>query len=65
MAKDFDLYRLSEEHEMLRETVRSLAEAKITPFAAAEPLDGPRGRRRLARPVRHRDAGLDRAHLLL
>ncbi|MCQ4085220.1 acyl-CoA dehydrogenase family protein, partial [Streptomyces sp. RB6PN25] len=31
---DFDLYRLSEEHEMLRETVRSLAEAKIAPFAA-------------------------------
>ncbi|MEV4560560.1 acyl-CoA dehydrogenase family protein [Kitasatospora sp. NPDC049285] len=31
---DFDLYRLSEEHEMLRESVRSLAEAKIAPFAA-------------------------------
>ncbi|MCX2185272.1 acyl-CoA dehydrogenase family protein, partial [Streptomyces sp. SKN60] len=30
MAKDFDLYRPSEEHEMLRETVRALAEAKIT-----------------------------------
>ncbi|WP_137992531.1 acyl-CoA dehydrogenase family protein [Streptomyces vilmorinianum] len=35
MGKDFDLYRPSEEHEMLRETVRALAEAKITPFAAA------------------------------
>ncbi|MBB4948922.1 alkylation response protein AidB-like acyl-CoA dehydrogenase [Kitasatospora gansuensis] len=31
---DFDLFRLSEEHEMLREAVRSLAEAKIAPFAA-------------------------------
>ncbi|WP_329361157.1 acyl-CoA dehydrogenase family protein [Streptomyces sp. NBC_00669] len=29
-----DLYRLSEEHEMLRDAVRSLAEAKIAPFAA-------------------------------
>ncbi|MFF8847745.1 acyl-CoA dehydrogenase [Streptomyces sp. NPDC015127] len=34
-SADFDLYRPSEEHDMLRETVRSLAEAKITPFAAA------------------------------
>ncbi|GFH37343.1 acyl-CoA dehydrogenase [Streptomyces pacificus] len=32
---DFDLYRPSEEHDMLRETVRSLSEAKIAPFAAA------------------------------
>ncbi|MFD7922372.1 acyl-CoA dehydrogenase family protein, partial [Streptomyces sp. NPDC059740] len=32
---DFDLYRPSEEHEMLRESVRALAEAKIAPFAAA------------------------------
>jgi alkylation response protein AidB-like acyl-CoA dehydrogenase len=31
---DFDLFRLTEEHEMLRESVRSLAEAKIAPFAA-------------------------------
>ncbi|MFJ9461713.1 acyl-CoA dehydrogenase family protein, partial [Kitasatospora sp. NPDC101447] len=30
----FDLFRVSEEHEMLREAVRSLAEAKIAPFAA-------------------------------
>mgnify|MGYP001217225128 CR=1 FL=1 len=30
----FDLYQLSEEHELLRETVRSLAEAKIAPHAA-------------------------------
>ncbi len=34
MDKVFDLFRLSEEHEMLREAVRSLAEAKIAPFAA-------------------------------
>ncbi|MFF2079493.1 acyl-CoA dehydrogenase family protein [Kitasatospora sp. NPDC058162] len=34
MSQDFDLFRISEEHEMLRETVRSLAEAKIAPFAA-------------------------------
>ncbi|OEJ95984.1 acyl-CoA dehydrogenase family protein [Streptomyces thermolilacinus] len=32
---DFDLYRPSEEHDMLRDTVRSLAEAKIAPYAAA------------------------------
>ncbi|MFF8832668.1 acyl-CoA dehydrogenase family protein [Streptomyces sp. NPDC015131] len=32
---DFDLYRPSEEHDMLRDAVRSLAEAKIAPFAAA------------------------------
>ncbi|SDN85691.1 acyl-CoA dehydrogenase family protein [Actinacidiphila guanduensis] len=31
---DFDLFRTSEEHEMLRDAVRSLAEAKIAPFAA-------------------------------
>ncbi|MFJ5071889.1 acyl-CoA dehydrogenase family protein, partial [Kitasatospora sp. NPDC088556] len=33
-AADFDLFCISEEHEMLREAVRSLAEAKIAPFAA-------------------------------
>ncbi|MFD9688683.1 acyl-CoA dehydrogenase family protein [Kitasatospora sp. NPDC001309] len=33
-AADFDLFRISEEHGMLREAVRSLAEAKIAPFAA-------------------------------
>ncbi|MFD8753470.1 acyl-CoA dehydrogenase family protein [Kitasatospora sp. NPDC059577] len=33
-AADFDLFRISEEHEMLREAVRSLSEAKIAPFAA-------------------------------
>ncbi|MTE19318.1 acyl-CoA dehydrogenase [Streptomyces sp. TRM43335] len=33
-STDFDLYRPAEEHEMLRESVRSLAEAKIAPFAA-------------------------------
>jgi alkylation response protein AidB-like acyl-CoA dehydrogenase len=32
---DFDLYRPSEEHDMLRESVRALAEAKIAPFATA------------------------------
>ncbi|WP_411111506.1 acyl-CoA dehydrogenase family protein, partial [Streptomyces sp. c-19] len=34
-SADFDLYRPSEEHDMLRESVRALAEAKIVPFAAA------------------------------
>ncbi|MFG3133252.1 acyl-CoA dehydrogenase family protein [Streptomyces tendae] len=32
---EFDLYRPSEEHDMLRDAVRSLAEAKIAPHAAA------------------------------
>ncbi|WP_200430267.1 acyl-CoA dehydrogenase family protein, partial [Streptomyces sp. NE5-10] len=40
MGKDFDLYRTSEEHEMLRESVRALAEAKIAPFAAAVDEEG-------------------------
>ncbi|MER5862745.1 acyl-CoA dehydrogenase family protein [Kitasatospora sp. NPDC002040] len=31
---EFDLFQLTEEHQMLREAVRSLAEAKIAPFAA-------------------------------
>ncbi|MFD9489358.1 acyl-CoA dehydrogenase family protein [Streptomyces sp. NPDC059991] len=31
---DFDLYRPSEEHDMLRDAIRSLSEAKIAPFAA-------------------------------
>ncbi|MFD0059346.1 acyl-CoA dehydrogenase family protein, partial [Streptomyces sp. NPDC127168] len=31
----FDLYRPSEEHDMLRDAVRALAEAKIAPHAAA------------------------------
>ncbi|MFI6051007.1 acyl-CoA dehydrogenase family protein [Streptomyces violascens] len=30
----FDLYRPSEEHDMLRDAIRSLSEAKIGPFAA-------------------------------
>ncbi|MEV5979318.1 acyl-CoA dehydrogenase [Streptomyces sp. NPDC052114] len=34
-SADFDLYRPSEEHDMLRDAIRSLAEAKISPFAAA------------------------------
>ncbi|GEB51839.1 MULTISPECIES: acyl-CoA dehydrogenase [Streptomyces] len=34
MASEFDLYRTSEEHEMLRDSVRALAEAKIAPHAA-------------------------------
>ncbi|MGV9254545.1 acyl-CoA dehydrogenase [Streptomyces sp. NPDC003697] len=33
-SADFDLYRPSEEHDMLRDAVRSLAEAKIGPYAA-------------------------------
>ncbi|NJP46296.1 acyl-CoA dehydrogenase family protein [Actinacidiphila epipremni] len=33
-SSDFDLFRTSEEHDMLRESVRALAEAKIAPFAA-------------------------------
>ncbi|KIQ66266.1 acyl-CoA dehydrogenase [Kitasatospora griseola] len=40
MTQDFDLYRLGEEHEMLRESVRSLAEAKIAPFAAEVDEEG-------------------------
>ncbi|MFJ1753361.1 acyl-CoA dehydrogenase family protein [Kitasatospora sp. NPDC088134] len=40
MTQDFDLYRIGEEHEMLRESVRSLAEAKIAPFAAAVDEEG-------------------------
>ncbi|MFD7437383.1 acyl-CoA dehydrogenase family protein [Streptomyces sp. NPDC059861] len=34
-SADFDLYRPTEEHEMLRDSVRALAEAKIAPYAAA------------------------------
>ncbi|NEE46315.1 acyl-CoA dehydrogenase, partial [Streptomyces sp. SID8455] len=34
-STDFDLYRPAEEHDMLRETIRALAETKIAPFAAA------------------------------
>jgi alkylation response protein AidB-like acyl-CoA dehydrogenase len=33
-SSEFDLFRTSEEHEMLRDAVRSLAEAKIAPYAA-------------------------------
>ncbi|AXI77838.1 acyl-CoA dehydrogenase family protein [Peterkaempfera bronchialis] len=33
-SEDFDLFRISEEHQMLRDAVRSLAEAKIAPYAA-------------------------------
>ncbi|WP_404814032.1 acyl-CoA dehydrogenase family protein [Kitasatospora fiedleri] len=40
MTQDFDLYRLGEEHVMLRESVRALAEAKIAPFAAAVDEEG-------------------------
>ncbi|MFD0155134.1 acyl-CoA dehydrogenase family protein [Streptomyces sp. NPDC055721] len=40
MGKDFDLYRPAEEHDMLRESVRALAEAKIAPFAAAVDEEG-------------------------
>ncbi|MGW0661387.1 acyl-CoA dehydrogenase family protein [Streptodolium elevatio] len=31
---DFDLFRIGEEHDMLRDSVRALAEAKIAPYAA-------------------------------
>jgi len=34
MSESLDLFRLSEEQEMLREAVRGLAESKIAPFAA-------------------------------
>ena len=34
-SAEFDLYRPSEEHGMLRDAVRGLAEAKIAPYAAA------------------------------
>ncbi|MEV5874547.1 acyl-CoA dehydrogenase family protein [Streptomyces sp. NPDC052101] len=34
-SADFDLYRPSEEHDMLRDAVRSLVEAKIAPYATA------------------------------
>ncbi|MFJ1975043.1 acyl-CoA dehydrogenase family protein [Streptomyces sp. NPDC087903] len=34
-SADFDLYRPSDEHDMLREAIRALADAKIAPFAAA------------------------------
>ncbi len=39
-AADFDLYRPAEEHDMLRESVRALAEAKIAPHAAAVDEEG-------------------------
>jgi alkylation response protein AidB-like acyl-CoA dehydrogenase len=39
-SADFDLYRPSEEHDMLRDAVRSLAEAKIAPYAAAVDEEG-------------------------
>ena len=31
---DFDLYRLSEEHQAIREAVRAVCEAKVAPYAA-------------------------------
>jgi alkylation response protein AidB-like acyl-CoA dehydrogenase len=37
---DFDLYRPAEEHDMLRESVRALAEAKIAPHAAEVDEEG-------------------------
>jgi alkylation response protein AidB-like acyl-CoA dehydrogenase len=40
MAADFDLFKVSEEHDLLREAVRSLCEEKIAPFAAD--VDGAR-----------------------
>ncbi|WP_372408051.1 acyl-CoA dehydrogenase family protein [Streptomyces luteireticuli] len=38
--KDFDLYKVSEEHDELRKVVRSLAEAKIAPFATEVDEEG-------------------------
>ena len=32
---DFDLFRISEDHEVLREAVRAVSEDKIAPYAAA------------------------------
>ncbi|MDT0307521.1 acyl-CoA dehydrogenase family protein [Streptomyces sp. DSM 44917] len=40
MHQDFDLYRPSEEHVLLRESVRALAEAKIAPYAAEVDEEG-------------------------
>lgn len=37
---DFDLYRPSEEHDMLRDSVRALSEAKIAPAAAEVDEEG-------------------------
>jgi alkylation response protein AidB-like acyl-CoA dehydrogenase len=34
MAGDFPIYQVSEEHELLRESVRALADDKIAPYAA-------------------------------
>ncbi len=34
MNQDFDLFRVTEEHQALRDAVRAMAEAKIAPFAA-------------------------------
>ncbi|ONK13861.1 acyl-CoA dehydrogenase family protein [Streptomyces sp. MP131-18] len=39
-AADFDLYRPAEEHDMLRASVRALAEAKIAPHAAEVDEEG-------------------------
>ncbi len=34
-STDFDTYRLTEDHEAIRQAIREIAEAKIAPFAAA------------------------------
>jgi alkylation response protein AidB-like acyl-CoA dehydrogenase len=34
VEQDFDLFQIGEEHQMLRETIRALADAKIAPHAA-------------------------------
>jgi alkylation response protein AidB-like acyl-CoA dehydrogenase len=39
-SDDFDLFRISDEHQMLRDAVRSLSEAKIAPFAAEVDEEG-------------------------
>ncbi|WP_326594989.1 acyl-CoA dehydrogenase family protein [Streptomyces sp. NBC_01803] len=40
MNQAFDLFRPAEEHDLLRESVRALAEAKIAPFAAEVDEEG-------------------------
>src|SRR5438105_8338810 len=37
---DFDVYRLSEEHEVIREAVRAVCEGKVAPNAAAADANG-------------------------
>ena len=36
---DFDLFRINEDHQALREAIREIAEEQIAPYAAAAGLD--------------------------